>query len=116
MTRIEAKRLKYSTLTFRDKTHHLTPRATKSGYEHTQTKLLARTVARKFHLMEVHKDMGNKQIWRRGGDLNPRFHGTLVLQGNLTLSSIYARALRFLERSLTKSGEVLRSPKSGEKQ
>jgi hypothetical protein len=78
----------------RDKTQDLTPRATESGYEHTQTKLLARTVARQFHLMEVHVDMGNKQIWRRGGDLNPRFRGSLILRGKLPLSSLIPRAFK----------------------
>jgi hypothetical protein len=38
--------LEFTPLNSRDKTQHLTPRATESGYEHTQTKLLARTVAR----------------------------------------------------------------------
>jgi hypothetical protein len=38
--------LKYPPLSSRDKTLHLTPRATGSGYEHTQAKLLARTLAR----------------------------------------------------------------------
>jgi hypothetical protein len=38
--------LEFTPLTSHDKTHHLTPRATKSGYEHTQSKILARTVAR----------------------------------------------------------------------
>jgi hypothetical protein len=32
-------------LSSRDKTLHLTPRATESGYDHTQTKSLARTLA-----------------------------------------------------------------------
>jgi hypothetical protein len=86
--------LKYATLSLRDKTHHLTPRATKSGYEHTQTKLLARAVARQFHLLEAHGDMGNKQIWRRGGDLNPRFYASLVLQGKLPLSPLVPRAFK----------------------
>ena len=72
MTLVDAKRLKYLPLSSRDKTHHLTPRATKSGYDHTQTKLLARAVARLLHLTEVHGDMGNKQIWRRGGGLKPQ--------------------------------------------
>jgi hypothetical protein len=46
---------------------HFPNSATESGYEHTQTKLLDRAVARQFHLAEVHVDEGNKQIWRRGG-------------------------------------------------
>jgi hypothetical protein len=42
----ELEGLKYPPLSSRDKTLHLTPRATGSGYEHTQAKLLARTLAR----------------------------------------------------------------------
>jgi len=41
-------RFKYLTLSLRDKTLHLTPRAIESGYEHTLPKLLARTLARTF--------------------------------------------------------------------
>ena len=40
--------LEFTALSSRDKTLHLTPRATESGYEHTQTKILARTLARTF--------------------------------------------------------------------
>jgi hypothetical protein len=38
--------LEFTPLSSRDKTRHLTPAATESDYEHTQAKLLARTVAR----------------------------------------------------------------------
>ncbi len=57
---ISSSGLEFRALSARDKTHDLTPRANKSGYERTQTKLLARTVARQYHLIEVHEDMGNK--------------------------------------------------------
>jgi len=43
--RLPIKGLKYLPLSSRVKTLHLTPRATESGYEHSQTKILARTVA-----------------------------------------------------------------------
>jgi hypothetical protein len=58
--------LKYRTLSQRDKTHHLPLRATVPGYEHTQTKLLARTVARQFRFTEVNGDMGD--INKSGGE------------------------------------------------
>jgi hypothetical protein len=64
------RRLELPPLSYRDKTHHLTPRATESGYEHTQTKVLARTVARQFCLTEVNGNMGDREFWRRGGDSN----------------------------------------------
>jgi hypothetical protein len=59
--------LKYVTLSSRDKTQHLTPRATESGYEHNQTKILARTVARCFHGTDLYEDDGDQEFWRRGG-------------------------------------------------
>jgi hypothetical protein len=69
-------------LSSRDKTQHLTPRAAQSGYEQTQAKLLARTVAALFCVKEVNGNMGDTKFWRRQGDLNPRLRGYLVLQGN----------------------------------
>jgi muramidase (phage lysozyme) len=48
----------YSTLSVGDKTQHLTRRATESGYEHTQTKSSARTVAGRFRML--HRTIGTK--------------------------------------------------------
>jgi hypothetical protein len=59
--------LKYHPLSAGEKTQHLTPRATKPGYEHAQTKILAATVARQIDVTHHYEDVGDKEIWRRGG-------------------------------------------------
>jgi hypothetical protein len=49
--------LKYATLSLRHKSQHLTPPANESGYEHTQTKILAAAVA---PCLDVTEPIGNR--------------------------------------------------------
>ncbi len=86
--------LEFTPLSSRDKTRHLTPAATESGYEHTHAKILARTLARQIRTADLYEDMGDKEIWRRGGDLNPRFFESLVLQGKLRRSPLLSQAFK----------------------
>jgi hypothetical protein len=64
--------IEFTPLSSRDKTQHLTPRTTESGYEHTHAESFALTVARTFRMTHLYEDMRDKEIWRRGGDSNPR--------------------------------------------
>jgi hypothetical protein len=52
--------LKYRTSSARDKTLYLKPSATEPGYEHSQTKRLARTVAARSRLAETLVNRGSR--------------------------------------------------------
>jgi hypothetical protein len=55
------------------------------------------------------EDVGDNEIWRRGGDLNPRLSGTLILQGKIAFTTASFQIERVKRR------EVLRSAKKPKK-
>jgi hypothetical protein len=70
-------RLKYHPLSPSEKTQRLTPRDTESGYEASETKILAAAVAAQIDVTHLYEDVGDKEIWRRGDYIAP-FSATLL--------------------------------------
>jgi len=56
------------------------------------------------------------KVWRREGDLNPKFLGTLVLQGELPRSPLLPRAFKLPLEAPRSPVKGYEGPKSGEKQ